>query len=102
MSETGAKQLRTQSDMAAITGRTLTHQPGQTVVISADGTLSGTWDGKPLAGTYEMRDGYFCRVLSKGPNGPSPEDCQLFVLEGNTLTGTRNRGEGATFTYTLP
>ena len=95
------RQLATQSDMNAVVGRTITLNPGQSFVISADGTLNGTWDGQPLVGTYEMRDGYFCRTLSQGPRGPAPEDCQLFVLQGNQLMGTRDRGNGSSFTYTV-
>ena len=94
-------QLATQSDLAAVTGRTLVHGPGQTIVISADGTVNGSWDGKPIVGTYEMKDGFFCRTLSQAPRGPSPEDCQLMILEGDTLRGTRDRGNGASFSYTV-
>lgn len=101
VTQSGAKQLATQGDMNAIIGRTLTLNPGQSFVISANGTLNGSWDGKPLVGAYEMRDGFFCRTLSQGPRGPSPEDCQLFVLEGNKLQGTRDRGNGGSFTYTV-
>lgn len=99
--QSGAMQLATQSDMNAIVGKTLTHSPGQSIVISSDGTLSGSWDGMPIVGTYEMRDGFFCRTLSQGPRGPSPEDCQLLVLDGNTVLGTRDRGTGNSFTYTV-
>jgi len=95
------KQLETQSDMAAVIGNTLTLGPGQSFVISDNGTLNGSWNGMPLVGTYEMRDGYFCRTLSAGPGGASPEDCQLLVLEGTNLMGTRDRGNGASFTYTI-
>ena len=97
----GATQLATQSDMAAITGKTLTHQPGQSIKILADGTITGTWDGKPLVGTYVMKDGFFCRTLTEGPRGPSPEDCQLLVLDGNKIDGTRDRGNGNSFEYTV-
>ncbi|MBO9401040.1 MULTISPECIES: hypothetical protein [unclassified Shimia] len=96
-----AKQLATQEDMSAVFGKTLTLNAGQSIVILEDGTLSGSWDGTPIVGTYVMKDGFFCRTLSQGPSGPSAEDCQLFVLDGNQLMGTRNRGEGASFTYTV-
>ncbi|UWR23440.1 hypothetical protein [Sulfitobacter sp. S190] len=96
-----AMRLATQADMALIDGKTLTLEPGKSYVVSSAGTIRGSWEGKPLVGTYEMRDGYFCRVLTQGPNGPAPEDCQLLVLEGDTLRGTRNRGEGASFRLTV-
>jgi hypothetical protein len=99
--QAAGKQFETQSDTAAVIGNTLTLGPGQSFVISDNGTLDGSWNGMPLVGTYEMRDGYFCRTLSAGPGGGSPEDCQLLVLEGTNLMGTRDRGNGATFTYTI-
>lgn len=92
-----ATRLATQADMAAITGKMLTLEPGRSYVIGADGTIIGSWDGAPLVGQYEMKDGFFCRTLSQGPNGPSPEDCQILLLDGDTLRGTRDRGDGASF-----
>lgn len=94
-------QLATQSDMSSVVGKTLTLGPGQSFTIGADGSLMGTWDGNPLVGTYVMRDGYFCRTLSQGPRGPSPEDCQLLILNGSNLAVTRDRGAGSAFTYTV-
>jgi len=94
-------RLASQSDLNAIVGRTITFAPGQSFVISGNGTLNGSWDGAPLVGTYEMRDGFFCRTLSQGPRGPSPEDCQLFILDGNTISVTRDRGTGGSFDYTV-
>ena len=96
-----ARQLATQADLDAVIGKTLTLNPGQSFVVSADGSMIGVWDGAPLVGTYEMRDGYFCRVLTEFVQGPLPEDCQLWILDGDNLTGTRDRGEGASFTYTI-
>lgn len=99
--ETAGMRLATQSDLNAIVGKTITFEPGQSFVISSNGTLNGSWDGAPLTGTYQMRDGFFCRTLSQGPRGPSPEDCQLMVLDGNALAVTRDRGNGGSFTYTV-
>lgn len=99
--QVSAIQLATQSDMSAITGKTLTFAMDQSFVISDDGTLKGSWNGEPLIGTYEMKDGFFCRTLSAGPRGPSPEDCQLFKLNGTSVSATRDRGNGGSFTYTV-
>ena len=97
----GPTQLSTQADMAPIIGRTLTFGPGQTMVVRGDGAISGDWDGKPLVGQYKMKDGFFCRTLSQGPRGPSPESCQLWVLDGRTINVARDRGKGAKFSYTV-
>lgn len=98
---TGPQQLATQADLAPIIGKTVTFQQGQSFRILGDGTIRGSWDGTPLAGTYQMRDGFFCRTLTSGPRGPTGEDCQLFVLEGSTLNVTRDRGAGTSFKYTI-
>ena len=96
-----ATRLETQNDMAAITGKLLVLETGKSYVIGADGTIKGTWDGAALVGEYEMRDGFFCRTLSQGPNGPSGEDCQILILDGNQLKGTRDRGNGVSFMLTV-
>ena len=96
-----ATRLATQADMAAIAGKTLTLEPGKSYVIGADGTIKGSWGGAALVGQYEMKDGFFCRTLSQGPSGPAPEDCQILLLEGDTLRGTRDRGDGASFALTV-
>jgi len=90
-------QLATQSDMAAIVGKRLTFASGQYLTVTADGKITGAWDGQTLTGTYEMRDGYVCREISIRPG----EDCQLWILNGNEVIGSRDRGNGAQFTYTV-
>lgn len=90
-------QLATQSDMAAIVGKRLTFASGQYLTVTADGKITGAWDGQDLTGTYEMRDGFVCREISIRPG----EDCQLWILNGNELIGSRDRGNGAQFTYTV-
>ena len=57
--QSNSSQLVTQNDLNAVVGKTLTFREGSSFVISADGTLSGFFDGTPLVGTYEMRDGFF-------------------------------------------
>jgi hypothetical protein len=95
------KQLATQEDLGLIIGKTISFNEGQSFRILGNGTIRGRWDGTPLRGTYEMRDGFFCRILTEGPRGPTGEDCQLFVLTGDTIAVTRERGTGASFNYTV-
>ncbi len=101
MMATGPMPLMTQSDLAAITGKTLTFAPGQAITLFDNGTITGNWDGVLVQGTYVVRDGFVCRVLTAGPRGPSPEDCQIFVLDGDQLNVTRDQGNGASFSYTV-
>ncbi|RED11252.1 hypothetical protein [Pontivivens insulae] len=93
--------IATQEDLQALVGKSLSFGEGRAFTINADGTLAGDWAGTPLAGTYEMRDGYWCRTLTAGPSGPSPEDCQLVVLDGDQATFTRDRGAGSPLVYTV-
>lgn len=75
--------------------------PQNTVTINADGTLTGFFGGADLAGTWEWRDGAWCRELSAGPRGPAPEDCQVWVARDGAFDVTRDRGAGGSFTYVL-
>ena len=86
---------------ALVVGRELALQsdPANTVVINADGSIGGVFGGAALAGTWEWRDGAWCRTLTAGPRGPSPEDCQTWTMTDGAFEVTRDRGAGASFTY---
>jgi len=76
---------------------------GNNISLSEDGTFSGTWKNVPIAGTWEMKDDYFCRVLTEFHNSDSlgSEDCQLWELKENSVRGTRDRGNGSSFIYAI-
>lgn len=94
-------RLSTSDDFAQIMGKRLMFGDADFVVINANGTLTGDFNGVDTRGTWELKDGYFCRTLTAGPRGASPEDCQLVVRKGNVLSVTRERGNGASFDYTI-
>lgn len=94
-------RLSTEEDFAPIIGQRLIFGDSDFVTINADGTFSGNFSGADTRGTWELRDGYWCRTLSAGPCGAQPEDCQLFVRSGNILTITRDRGNGRSFEYVI-
>lgn len=72
------------------------------LVIGVDGSITGTFGGANLAGSWEWRDGAWCRTLTEGPRGPSPEDCQQWTINADgDFDVSRNRGQGASFTYVL-
>lgn len=73
------------------------------IVVRASGTFDGTWSEEPIAGTYEMIDGYFCRVLTAFHDASrlNTEDCQLWERDASTVKGTRARGTGISFVYTI-
>ncbi len=94
-------RLSTADDFAPILDKRLMFGDTDYVVMSSDGTLTGDFGGVDTRGTWEVKDGYFCRVLTAGPRGASPEDCQLVVRKGDVLSITRERGAGPTFDYTI-
>ncbi|MEM6312327.1 MAG: hypothetical protein AAF754_20070 [Pseudomonadota bacterium] len=94
-------QLSTPEEFATLIGKRLELNPSDYVVINADGTLAGEFGGVDTRGTWTIKEGYFCRELTSGPRGASPEDCQLFVKDGDTLNITRERGAGASFQYKI-
>ena len=76
---------------------------GDYISLTDDGTFSGTWKDKPIAGNWEMRDGYWCRVLTvfHDQDALNKEDCQLWEIDGNALRGTRAKGTGVSIMYTV-
>ena len=93
--------LTSEADFATIYGKRLGFGDADFLTINANGTLSGEFSGTRTLGTWEIRDGFWCRELTAGPRGPSPENCQMFVRSGNTLNVTLDRGEGSSFSYTV-
>jgi len=73
------------------------------IVVRDGGSFDGTWNDAPIAGTWEMRDGYWCRVITEffNPDRLGSEDCQLWELNENRIRGTRDRGTGASFVYNI-
>ena len=69
---------------------------GNHFVISEDGTFSGNWNGSGISGTWEFKDGYWCRDM---PSSKTPYDCQLWESDGDKLRVTRNKGKGERFDY---
>ncbi len=82
-----------------IVGRTLTFE-GKSLVVNADGTISGPWDGQGITGTWNWSDGAMCRDGRIGSRVLAP-DCQVWELDGSSATVTRDRGNGASFVYTI-
>lgn len=77
-------------------------QPDNNLIIASNGSITGTFGGSNLAGTWAWRDGAWCRTLSEGPRGPSPEDCQIWTMTPDgDFSVTRDRGAGGSFVYEL-
>ncbi len=71
--------------------------------LAADGSFSGSWNDAPMAGTWKMENDYFCRTLTQffKPENTGSEDCQLWEIKGDNVRGTRDKGNGGSFVYTI-
>jgi len=96
-----AVQLTTPAEFAPLLGKRLELNPSDFLTLNADGSLIGEFSGADTRGTWSIKDGFFCRVLTAGPRGPSPEDCQIFVQDGDLLNITRDKGRGSSFVYEI-
>lgn len=84
------------ADLAGdLAGRTLTTK-GATVVLGADGTMSGKVGKEALAGSWSVRKGQFCRTIT-APGRLAGAACQDAVLEGGRLT--IRRADGSALVY---
>jgi len=67
-------------------------------VVNEDGSITGSWHGDDMAGTWRWDDKYFCRTLS-APK--APEDCQEWGYADGKARLVRNRGEGDATIYAM-
>lgn len=69
------------------------------IVLNEDGSVNGVWANGPAAGTWEMRNGLWCRVYTKFAVADfvNNEDCQLFERSGDTIRATRDGGSGSSY-----
>ncbi|MEM7260305.1 MAG: hypothetical protein AAF404_23275 [Pseudomonadota bacterium] len=90
----------TNADISQYLGKKLSLN-GNHLIMAEDGTFAGMWNGGSLGGTWEMKDDYWCRVLTEFYQADrlNQEDCQLLESSGALLRGTRNKGSGQSFVY---
>lgn len=76
---------------------------GNHMTVAADGSFSGMWNDAPMVGTWVMEDDFFCRTLTKfhKPENTGSEDCQLWEMTIENVRGTRNKGVGSSFVYSI-
>lgn len=88
------------SFLSLIEGRTL-HLTLFRISLSVlpDGRIDGSALGWPVSGSWEWKDGYFCREMDWS-GSPIPFNCQLVEAQGNNqmrFTVDQGNGEAATF-----
>ncbi|QFT62065.1 hypothetical protein [Roseivivax sp. THAF30] len=82
-----------------LTGKTLVNSGGWSITPEAGGVLSGTEaDGSAVVGTWEERNGQFCRTLTQ-PADWAGTACQNVVFEDDgTVTFIRADGSKSVMT----
>jgi hypothetical protein len=84
---------------ATVAGKTASNDLA-TVTIHRDGRVTGVSDGQAFAGTWEWRDGYWCRTITAPVT--VAEDCQVWELRDGLLIITRDKGTGGQLRFALP
>lgn len=78
-------------------------QDANFIILNSDGNLTGTWGDEPVVGTWEMRDGFWCRTYSEFylSEFSNVEECHLWERNGNRIRATRDSGNGTTYPLTI-
>ncbi|SMX42096.1 hypothetical protein [Actibacterium lipolyticum] len=92
----GFRRIETaQQFQDAVVGKTL--RAGDTYVeVRRNRKLTGKINGEPFTGAWEWRGAYFCRTIKLTPKNT---DCQLWEVNGNQHSITRNKGTGKRVIY---
>lgn len=87
-----------QTTFSDLVDKTLTNDQGS-VVISADGTLSGQFGSNQLTATWDVEDGLFCRQGSIGDR-TLERACQSISIRGNQVSFINQDGSVSS-TYSI-
>ncbi|MXU65902.1 hypothetical protein [Oceanomicrobium pacificus] len=100
MDQTPFARITTEDAFRAnMVGKTLTYGSGR-VTLNADGTITGSVDGKPFGGTWEFRDGLLCRQLT-ALSGLRASDCEVWEIWEYRYRVTEQSGRGASTIYNV-
>lgn len=87
--------------VGTVAGKELRMWPlGISLVVEPDGDIRGNALGWDVTGTWEWRDGYFCREMDWS-GYPIPMNCQLVEAEGGTVRFTVDQGRGDSASFSL-
>jgi hypothetical protein len=75
-----------------VEGRTLTSL-GISLRVLRDGQIAGRAFGSTVTGTWNWRDGLFCREMAAASR-QFPLNCQVVQLDGTTLRFIADEGQG--------
>lgn len=85
--------------LATVAGKTISNSD-TTISIKHNGTITGVTHGNEISGTWEWRDGFWCRTITEP--AVTPEDCQVWEITQSQLVITREKGAGEVLRYALP
>jgi len=90
------------SFVSLIEGRTLQLKLFRiSLSVMPDGRIDGSALGWPVTGSWEWKDGYFCREMDWS-GSPIPFNCQLVEAQGrNQIRFTVDQGSGESATFRL-
>lgn len=87
--------------LALIDGRSLSNRLyGISLIVTADGNITGDALGWDVTGGWDWQDGFFCREMAWGGD-PIPYNCQLVEARGDNVRFTSNQGTGETASFKL-
>jgi len=86
-----------------VVGERLVTSDGNFIVLSEDGTISGSWGGSSVVGQWEMRDGLWCRTYSEffASNFVGVDQCHLWESNDEKIRATRDRGKGSKYFFSI-
>jgi len=89
----GMARITARADfVAAVQGRTL-RSTGVRLNVAPDGSISGRAFGFAVTGTWEWRDGLFCRTLDTATRDFAL-NCQVVETDGARIRFTADQGAG--------
>ena len=85
--------------VATAVGRTVSNA-NTSIAITRNGRITGVTHGNEISGTWEWRDGFWCRTITAPVQ--TAEDCQVWEVRNGVLRITRDRGTGETLEFRPP
>lgn len=87
------KRIRKEADFQAlVVGKTFGDDQ-TTMVIAADGKISGKFQNDKIIGAWKWSNGYFCRNVNVGQRAMG-NDCQVVKTDSTEVSFTRQKGKG--------
>lgn len=104
------KQIPTDTDFTQVTRQEIDSLIGKKlqldqnhIVLNSNGAVTGTWSDSPVAGTWQIKDGLWCRQYSQFNPAKfiGTEECHLWEVTDNKIIATRDSGNGSAYEYTI-